>query len=78
MAISDVVGAYLLAEMNDYVLNRLTGEPVETMCGISDKYKEYVTIEGEKRVFYLRLKKALYGCMQSAILWYDSFKSRLE
>ena len=53
VAIANVVGAYLLANMKDYVLIRLTGEPVETMCDISDKYKSYVTIEGGKRVLYL-------------------------
>ena len=34
--------------------------------------------ENGKQVLYLRLKKALYGCMQSAILWYDTFKGCIE
>ena len=78
VAIADVVGAYLLANMDDYVLIRLVGEPVDTMCGISKGYQKYVTMEKGKKVLYLRLKKALYGCMQSAILWYDTFKGCLE
>ena len=41
-------------------------------------YREYVGLENGKRVLYLRLKKALYGCMQSAIFWYDTFKGSLE
>ena len=66
---ADIVGAYLLAQMNDYVLVKLTGKLVETMCIISDTYKkQYVTLENGKKVLYLRLKKSLYGCMQSAIL----------
>ena len=56
VAIADVVGAYLLADMDDYVLIRLTGEPVATMCGISDEYNKYVAYEGGKRVLYHRLK----------------------
>jgi hypothetical protein len=44
VAIADVVGAYLLANMEDYVLIRLTGEPVETMCGISEECRKYVTV----------------------------------
>ena len=76
---ADIVGAYLLAQMNDYVLVKLTGKLVETMCIISDTYKkQYVTLENGKKVLYLRLKKSLYGCMQSAILWYDTFKGCLE
>ena len=78
VAIADVVGAYLLANMEDYVLLRLTGEPVETMRGIGEEYKQYMTVEKGKKLLYLRLKKALYGCMQSAILWYDTFNGCLE
>ena len=63
VAIADVVGAYLLATMEDYVLIRLTGKPVEIMCGISEEYRKYVVLESGKRVPYLRLKKDLYGCM---------------
>ena len=74
----DVVRAYLLADMNDYVLIRLTGEPVATMCGISKEYNKYVTHKGGRKVLYLKLKKVLYGCIQSAILWYDTFKGCLE
>ena len=77
IATADVVGAYPLATMNDYVLLKVTGRAVETLCDISNEYEKYVTEENGKRVLYLRLKKALYGCMQSAILWYDTFKGCL-
>ena len=78
VATADIVDAYLLAQMDDYILAKLTGKLVETMCIISDTYKQYVTLEIGKKVLYLRLKKALYGYMQSAILWYDTFKGCLE
>ena len=78
VAIADVVGAYLKANMDDYVLVKLTGTTVDIMCKVSDEYEKFVGIENGKRVLYLRLKKALYGCMQSAILWYDTFKGCLE
>ena len=67
VATSDVVGAYLLANMKDYVLLKLTGDTVNMMCQINPKYSSYVAQEGVKRVLYMRLKKALYGCMQLAI-----------
>ena len=75
---ADVVGAYLLALMDDYVLIKLTGTPIDTLCNISQEYVKYITMENGKRVLYLRLKKALYGCMQSVILWYNTFRGRLE
>ena len=78
VAVADVVGAYLLALMDDYVLVKITGRAVETLCDISAEYEQYVAVESGKRVLYLKLKKALYGCMQSAILWYDTFKGCLQ
>ena len=78
IATSDVVGLYLLANMKDYVLLRLTGDIVNMMCQINPKYLSHVTQEGGKQALYMRLKKALYGCMQSAILWYITFKNCLE
>jgi hypothetical protein len=29
-------------------------------------------------VLYLQLKKALYGCVKSALLWYDLFANTLQ
>ena len=39
VVIVDVVGAYLLASMEDYVLVKVTGRAVETSCDISNEYK---------------------------------------
>ncbi len=35
-------------------------------------------IENGKKVLYLQLLKALYGCVQSALLWYNLFTGTLE
>ena len=78
VATTHVVGAYLLVNMKDYVLLRLTGDTVNMMCQINPKYLSYVTQEGGKQVLYMRLKKGLYGCMHSAILWYINFQNCLE
>ena len=48
------------------------------MRGVSKEYEKYVGIVNGKRVIYLRLKKVLYGYIQSAIIWYDTVKSYLE
>ena len=78
VAIAEVVGAYLKAKMEDYVLVKLVGKEVDIRCKVSEEYEEFVGLEKGKRLLYLRLKKALYGCMQSAILWYDTFKGALQ
>ena len=50
VATVDVVEAYLIANMKDYVLLRLTGDTVNMMCQINTKYLTYVTQEGGKQV----------------------------
>ena len=60
---ADVVGVYLLATMSDYVVVKITGKEVNIMCKVSEEYETIVGIENGKRVIYLLLKKALYGCM---------------
>ena len=77
IATADIVGAYLLADMKNHVIVKLKGESVNIMCKANKKYKNYVTIENDKEVIYLKLDKALYGCIQSALLWYHTFTGGL-
>jgi hypothetical protein len=78
VATADVVGAYLLADMDDFVLLKLTGESVEIMCMVNTKYKPFVITENGKKVLYLQILKALYGCVRSALLWYELFSGTLK
>ena len=78
VATADVAGAYLNAEMDDFVLMKLTGEDVQIMCDVNPSYAEYVTDEQGKVVLYLRLARALYGCVRSAMLWYKLFVTTLK
>ena len=38
---------------------------------------EFVTYENGVKVLYVQLDKALYGCVQSALLWYELYSSTL-
>jgi Reverse transcriptase (RNA-dependent DNA polymerase) len=78
VATADVAGAYLNADMDDFVLLKLTGNTVDIMCRANDKYSAYVAQEYGKSVLYLQLMKALYGCVRSALLWYELFTSTLQ
>jgi Reverse transcriptase (RNA-dependent DNA polymerase) len=78
VATADVIGAYLHVFMPDYVLMKLVGDAVDIMCSVNPRYTEFVTIKHGKTVLYLRLVKALYGCVKSALLWYDLFTSKLK
>ena len=77
VAIADVKGAYLLADMKGFVLLKMSGESVDILCKVNSKYRQFVVEERGKKVIYLRLLKALYGCVQSALLWYQLITSKL-
>ena len=78
VATANVVRAYLNADMPDFVVLKLVGSAVDIMCEVNEKYKKFVTYENGKKVLYLQLLKALYGCVQSALLWYDLFTNTLK
>ncbi len=73
VATADVVGAYLLTEMHDYTLIKVTGDATKIMCKVNGSYEDYVAVENDKPVLYLKLRKALYGCIMRALLWYQTF-----
>jgi hypothetical protein len=77
VATAVVEGAYLHADMEDFVLLKLVGEAVDIMCQVNPKYEKFVVIENGKKVLYLQLLKALYGCVQSALLWYNLLTNTL-
>ena len=78
VATADVVGAYLMASVDEFIIVKLSGKSTEMMCKVNQKYKRFVSYERGKPVLYLKLNKALYGCIQSALLWYQTFKGCLE
>ena len=70
---SDISGAYLHADMEgeDEVLMTLRGPLAELMAlSAPEVYRDYVTMQGGKKVLYVRLQRALYGLLKSALLFY--------
>ena len=49
--------------MQDYVIIKFTGESVDIMCDVNKRYIPFVTEENGKMFLYMKLFKALYGCM---------------
>jgi hypothetical protein len=79
VATCDVEGAYLHADMTDTVHMVFEDNMVDYMVQANpDRYSPYVTTNKHgKRLLYVELKKALYGCVKSALLWYNLFSSTL-
>jgi Reverse transcriptase (RNA-dependent DNA polymerase) len=78
VATANVTGAYLNADMDKFNLMKLTGEEVDIMLHVCKSYQELVAYESSKPVIYVRLKKALYGYVRSALLWYELFANTLK
>ena len=79
VATADIAGAYLNADVDDFVLMKLEGEDVNLMCDVIPAYRKHArTGRSNKQVLYLRLAKALYGCVRSALLWYQLFSTTLQ
>ena len=77
VASADVTGAYLNADMPDFVLMKLTGADAQIFARMHQKYARCLTKERGVSVLYVRLAKALYGCVTSALLWYRLFRDTL-
>ena len=75
----DIPGAFLHADNKVYVVMKMNGLLVKLMVKTDPKIcQKYVTIEKGRQVVYLRLQKALYGMMKSALLFYRKLIKELK
>ena len=51
---------------------------MDVMCEVNPKQKGNVRVKNGVKVLYLHLLKVLYGCMESALLWYDIYSKTLK
>ena len=79
VATCDIPGAFMQAEMDDVVHMRLSGPLAKLLEKVNkEKYAKYVTEENGKPVVYVRLRKALYGTLQAALLFWKDLSGQLE
>ena len=50
---------------------KIERELVDIMCEVNPEYRNNVRVENCVKLLYLQILKALYGCMESELLWYD-------
>jgi len=77
VAMAGVAGAYPKADMDAFVLMKLEGATVDIMVELDPSLEDFVSVEKGKRILYMQLMKALYRCVQSALLWYKLFSTTL-
>jgi len=61
-----------------YVYMKFEGEFVDIMCEANPEYAATVAIEHGKKVLYMKIEKAMYGMVESALLWYELFSKNLQ
>ena len=77
--VADVAGAFLNGDVKGTILMKFEGEMVEYVVAANpERYGPYVTKERGRKVLYVQLLKSIYGCMQSALLWYEMFTKCLK
>ncbi len=75
----DILGAFLYTDKEDYVIMMMVGFFSELMVKTNPTLnQQYVILEKGRSVLYLRLQKALYGMMKSALLFYRKQVSELQ
>ncbi len=80
VATVDLPSAYLHAENDETVHMKLHGRLAELMGRVEPSlYRKYITTDSRgKPVLYVRLHKAIYGLLKSALLFYRKLRGQLE
>jgi hypothetical protein len=73
---ADVPTAYLNADNSAHMITMILDKQVAAaLCHILPEYNQYMRKDG---TIIVHLKRALYGCVESARLWYNTLKKVLE
>jgi Reverse transcriptase (RNA-dependent DNA polymerase) len=77
LAVVDIGGAFLNADMDTGILvhMRLDATMSGLLCRLDQGYIAYMDTKG---CIVVRLDKALYGCVESAALWYDNLSQSMQ
>ena len=79
----DVPGAYLQASLaprddGERVLMKMVGEFVDIMCKVNPEHEKNIIYENGQKVLYMEILQAIYGCIESALRWYELYSETLE
>ncbi|CAJ1933498.1 unnamed protein product [Cylindrotheca closterium] len=58
-------------EGEDRIYMKITGMMVQILIDMAPEYCKYVVLENGKRVIYVRVLRAIYGMLQSSLLFYN-------
>ena len=79
IAVVDLPGAFLHADNVQDVIMFMQGRLAELMSLIAlQTYQKFITVEKGQKVLYIKVQKALYGKLKSALLFYKKLRGDLE
>ena len=76
---ADIPNAFVQTEIEnkpngERTIKKIRGQLVDMLTDISpEKYQDFIQEEGNQKVLYVKMKKALYGMLQSSLLYYRKF-----
>ena len=56
----------------------MKGELADIMCRVNPEHLPNMRFEGKQKVLYLKVERDIYGCIESALSWYNMFTETLE
>jgi hypothetical protein len=80
VACFDIRGAFLHADSNEDITMALKGRLAELMVQVAPNlYRKYITVDRKgTAILYVKMQKALYGLLRSALLFYNKLVADLE
>ena len=73
----DIPGAFMQADVDELIHVKLEGDVALLLIKIDPTYQQFLTYERNRPVIYAELKKALYGTVQAAYLFWQNLTSFL-
>jgi Reverse transcriptase (RNA-dependent DNA polymerase) len=75
---ADIPGAFMQADMDETVHMKIEGPLARLLIEVNKtKYEKYLKIINGREIIYVQLKKALYGTLQAALLFWRDLSSKL-
>jgi len=75
----DIPGAFMQADMDETVYMKLTGTLAKLLTTVNpEKYSKFMVEENGKPTIYVKLRKALYGTLQAALLFWRDLSGQLK
>jgi Reverse transcriptase (RNA-dependent DNA polymerase) len=79
VATVNIPGAFMQADPNEVLHMRLEGHMAEMLVKLDPQiYRKHIHMKGDKPILYVELKKALYGTMQAAFLFWKLLSKCLQ